>query len=215
MLKGDLGAWLEKNGLGRYEQVLLDNDVDLRSLALLTDQDLRDLGVSLGHRRLLLAAIGELQTTPAASPPPSAAKVPAAVAALAPASAERRLLTVMFCDLVGSTPLSTRLDPEELRDVLKRYQNAIASAVIGYDGHVAKFLGDGVLSYFGWPRAYEDQAERAIRAALDAIVGVESVKLDDQQNLEARIGIASGVVVVGELSGDATTDAAAVIGESR
>ncbi|MGI9500184.1 MAG: adenylate/guanylate cyclase domain-containing protein, partial [Geminicoccaceae bacterium] len=128
--------------------------------------------------------------------------------------AERRQLTVMFCDLVGSTPLSRQLDPEQLRDILRRYHNAVASAVIGYGGHVAKFLGDGVLAYFGWPRAYEDQAERAVRAALDAIIGVEAVLLDDGRHLQARVGIASGEVVVGDLLGDSLTDKEAVVGQT-
>ncbi|MGI9449680.1 MAG: adenylate/guanylate cyclase domain-containing protein, partial [Geminicoccaceae bacterium] len=131
-----------------------------------------------------------------------------------PGHAERRQLTVMFCDLVGSTPMSRQLDPEILRDILRRYQNAVASAVIGYGGHVAKFLGDGVLAYFGWPRAYEDQAERAVRAALDAIAGVEAVHLDGGDHLQARIGIASGEVVVGDLVGESTAERETVIGET-
>jgi class 3 adenylate cyclase/tetratricopeptide (TPR) repeat protein len=120
----------------------------------------------------------------------------------------------MFCDLVGSTPLSRQLDPEVLRDVMRRYQNAVASSVIAYGGHVAKFLGDGVLAYFGWPRAYEDQAERAVRAAIDAIEGVEALRLDEGEHLQARIGIASGEVVVGDLLGDSVTEKEAVIGET-
>lgn len=209
----DLGGWLEKIGLEQYAKIFADNDVDRRALVYLTDQDLRELGLSLGHRRILLAAIDSL----GADQPTPAEVVNQPMLAFGHgqgSSPERRLLTVMFCDLVGSTPLSRRLDPEELRDVLKRFQNAIASAVIGYDGYVAKFLGDGVLAYFGWPRAFEDQAERAIRAALDAIVGVESVRLDHLENLQARIGIASGEVVVGEIIGDATSDSGAVIGET-
>ena len=213
VLSDTLIAWLKRLGLEQYGKVFKDNDVDLKSLAYLTDQDLRDLGLSLGHRRILLASLKDPGSEPA--PPVAMAGEGGGTAARTErSSAERRLLTVMFCDLVGSTPLSRRLDPEDLSDILKRYRNAVASAVIGYDGHVAKFLGDGVLSYFGWPRAYEDQAERAIRAALDAIAGVESVKLDDKENLEARVGIASGEVVVGELLGDTTSEREAVIGET-
>ena len=212
-------AWLKENGLDQYAKAFADNDVDQRALPHLTDQDLKELGLSLGHRRILLAAIqkqGAEGTRPSeAEDQPNDQPVPANTTAPAQSvAAERRLLTVMFCDLVGSTPLSRRLDPEQLRDVLKRYRNAIASAVIGYDGYVAQFLGDGVLSYFGWPRAYEDQAERAIRAALDALVGVESVKLDDTEHLAARIGIASGEVVVGDLIGDAVVDPETVVGET-
>lgn len=215
----ELEAWLKELGLKQYVDVFADNDVDQRALPHLTDEDLKELGLSLGHRRILLAAIDGLSSKteePADTtvehvdqphPPKASPQTQSGVA-------ERRLLTVMFCDLVGSTPLSRRLDPEELRDVLKRYRNAIASAVIGYDGYVAQFLGDGVLSYFGWPRAYEDQAERALRAALDALVGVESVKLDDNESLQARIGIASGEVVVGDLIGDSITDSESVIGET-
>lgn len=204
MLSDDLGPWLKKLGLERYGKVFADNDVDRHVLAYLTDQDLRELGLSLGHRRILLAAIDEDRSPPATPSKPTQPAAPAA---------ERRLLTVMFCDLVGSTPLSRRLDPEELRDVLTRFQNAIASAVIGYNGYVAKFLGDGVLAYFGWPRAHEDQAESAVRAALDAIVRVESVKLDEKESLEARIGIATGEVVVGDIIGEVASDMEAAIGE--
>ncbi len=216
MLSDDLEGWLKKLGLEQYKKTFEDNDVDRRAIALLTDQDLRELGLSLGHRRLLLAAIEGLDVQ-VISPPSRPVMINQPMHGGGPdpsAGPERRLLTVMFCDLVGSTPLSRRLDPEALRDVLKRFQNAVASAVIGYEGYVAKFLGDGVLTYFGWPRAYEDQAERAIRAALDAIVGVEDVRLDHLDHLEVRIGIASGEVVVGEIIGDATSDSSAVIGET-
>lgn len=212
-MSDDLEGWLKTIGLEKYQKVFADNDVDQRSLALLTDEDLRELGVSLGHRRILLAAIKGLVVPKTTMTVEADRTMPAATAGQS-ASPERRLLTVMFCDLVGSTPLSRRLDPEAMRDVLKRYQNAVASAVIGYDGYVAKFLGDGVLAYFGWPRAYEDQAERAIRAAVDAIVGVESVRLDNQDNLETRIGIASGEVVVGEMIGETTSEQGAVVGET-
>lgn len=216
MLSDELGAWLEKLGLEQYQDTFADNDVDMRALAYLTDEDLRELGLSLGHRRLLLGAIKEANKdqTPIVDMTGIGPVPELAARRTQSNSAERRLLTVMFCDLVGSTPLSRRLDPEDLRDVLKRYRNAVASAVVGYDGYVAKFLGDGVLCYFGWPRAFEDQAERAIRAALDAIVSVESVKLDDRENLAARVGIASGEVVVGELMGDSVSEQESVIGET-
>jgi class 3 adenylate cyclase/tetratricopeptide (TPR) repeat protein len=206
-------SWLDNLGLGQYARTFDDQDIDFRAVIHLTDDDLKELGLSLGHRRIMLASIRTLDIDqPMASQPGRQGSEPAAPS---PGSqAERRQLTVMFCDLVGSTSLSRRLDPEQLRDVLRRYQNAIAAAVMGYDGYVAKFLGDGVLAYFGWPRAFEDQAERAIRAALDAIVGVEGVTLDDGSTLKARIGIASGEVVVGDLMGDATSDSEAVIGET-
>ncbi|MGI9491872.1 MAG: adenylate/guanylate cyclase domain-containing protein, partial [Geminicoccaceae bacterium] len=218
-MSDEFEAWLKKIGLEQYLDVFADNDVDQRALPHLTEQDLKELGLSLGHRRILLAAARKqhpekLEPAGPSVQPANQPLSPSTTSQTQSGAAERRLLTVMFCDLVGSTPLSRRLDPEELRDVLKRYRNAIASAVIGYDGYVAQFLGDGVLSYFGWPRAYEDQAERAIRAALDALVGVESVKLDDNENLAARIGIASGEVVVGDLIGDAVADPETVVGET-
>ena len=214
MLSDALIKWLEEIGLEHYAEVFADNDVDERVLPYLTNEDLRELGLSLGHRRILLAAIADLEAEPSEGGDGDQAGLSLKVGRGAPAAAERRFLTVMFCDLVGSTPLSRRLDPEDLRDVLKRYRNAVASAVIGYDGYVAQFLGDGVLCYFGWPRAHEDQAERAVRAALDAIVGVETVKLHGRENLQARIGIASGEVVVGNLIGNGKSDKEAVIGET-
>ena len=190
-------------------------DIDFRSLDYLTEDDLKELGFSIGHRRRMLAAIRERKTNDGDDQETQAnSRDEQEPTATDPGHAERRQLTVMFCDLVGSTPMSRQLDPEVLRDILRRYHNAVASAVIGYEGHVAKFLGDGVLAYFGWPRAYEDQAERAVRAALDAIAGVEAVHLDDGEPLQARIGIASGEVVVGDLIGDSTTEKETVIGET-
>ncbi|MGI9436020.1 MAG: adenylate/guanylate cyclase domain-containing protein [Geminicoccaceae bacterium] len=215
-MDADFQSWLEAHGLAQHAETFAANDVDFRALAYLNEDDLKELGLSLGHRRIMLAAIDGLKQATAAG----VASVPdrAVDEVIAPTGsggvAERRQLTVMFCDLVGSTELSRRLDPEELRDVLRRYQNAVASAVIGYDGYVARFLGDGVLAYFGWPRAHEDQAERAVRAAIDVIAGVEGVKLDNNVSLGVRIGIASGEVVVGELIGDATSDSESVIGET-
>jgi len=208
-------SWLDKLGLGQHTEVFAKEDIDFNSIDYLTEDDLKELGFSIGHRRLLLAAIEARQTQKETPPQKSGADRHARPnAAVDSSHAERRQLTVMFCDLVGSTPLSRRLDPEQLRDILRRYHNAVAAAVIGYGGHVAKFLGDGVLAYFGWPRAYEDQAERAVRAALDAIIGVETVRLHDGQTLQARVGIASGEVVVGDLLGDNVTDKEAVIGET-
>jgi len=208
-------SWLDQLGLVRYATTLAEQDIDFRSLNYLTEDDLKELGLSIGHRRVLLAAIeARKAATDDVVEIADTDQVIATAAPHDPGHAERRQLTVMFCDLVGSTPLSRQLDPEALRDILRRYHNAVASAVIGYGGHVAKFLGDGVLAYFGWPRAYEDQAERAVRAALDAIAGVEALQLDDGDHLRTRIGIASGEVVVGDLLGDTTTEKEAVIGET-
>ncbi len=120
----------------------------------------------------------------------------------------------MFCDLVGSTELSRRLNPEDLREVMRGYQDAAAGAVTRYEGYVAKFLGDGVLAYFGWPQAHEDQVERAMRAGLDAVAAVAKLKLDIDVELQARVGIATGQVVVGDLVGEATKEAEAIAGET-
>jgi class 3 adenylate cyclase/predicted ATPase len=204
----EIAAWLDGLGLGRYEQAFRDNEIDERVLPSLTAEDLKDLGVKLvGHRRRLLDAIAALG---AASP------VVATVATgdAAPRSgAERRQLTVVFCDLVGSTALSSRLDPEDLQEVLGAYHRAVADVVRSFDGFVAKFMGDGVLVYFGYPRAHEDDAERAIRAGLglvDAVgrLDVKSVKL------QARVGVATGLVVVGDLIGEGSAQEQSVVGET-
>jgi len=155
--KLDIGEWLRSLGLQSYEQTFRDNGIDLEILPHLTVEDLKEIGVqAVGHRRKLLDAIGLL---------------PAHLAAdRSPASVERRQLTLMFVDLVGSTDLSRRLDPEELREVMRAYSNTVAGEIARLEGHVAKFLGDGVQAYFGWPRASEDAAEQAVRAGL-AVAG--------------------------------------------
>jgi class 3 adenylate cyclase len=163
----DVAAWLQDLGLERYVPAFRENEIDERVLPSLTAEDLKDLGITLvGHRRRLLDAIAAL-----------GAEVPATAAAAsrdAPAQsdAERRQLTVMFCDMVGSTALAARLDPEDLREVIGAYHRAVAEVVAGFDGFVAKYMGDGVLIYFGYPRAHEDDAERAVRAGLGVIDGV-------------------------------------------
>ena len=156
----DVVGWLRGLGLERYAAAFRNNDVDGEVLPELTSDDLISIGVtSVGHRRKLLAAIASLGTAP-----PAATVTDAPRDAPAPADAERRQLTVMFCDLVGSTPLAARLDPEDLREVIGAYHRTVADAVAGFDGFVAKYMGDGVLVYFGYPRAHEDDAERAVRA---------------------------------------------------
>jgi hypothetical protein len=160
-------AWLRRLGLEQYEQAFRDNDIDAEVLPDLTADDLIGLGVtSIGHRRKLLAAIATLG---AAVPAPA---VTAASRDAPQADAERRQLTVMFCDLVGSTALASQLDPEDLREVIGAYHRAVAEIVAGFDGFVAKYMGDGVLIYFGYPQAHEDDAERAVRAGLGAIEAV-------------------------------------------
>ena len=158
----DVETWLRGLGLGQYEQAFRENDIDARVLPGLTADDLKEIGVaSVGHRRLMLQAVAALSAAPA-DPVTTAVEA----AERAPSQAERRQLTVMFVDLVGSTALSGRLDPEDMRSVLLAYQNTVAGEITRFGGHVAKYLGDGVLAYFGWPRAHEDEAERAVRAGL-------------------------------------------------
>ena len=205
----DVAEWLRGLGLEHYTPAFRDNDIDGEVLRGLTADDLRELGVaSIGHRRRLLDAIARLvdgQPSVEASPAPSAAAVSS--------EAERRQLTVMFCDLVGSTALSTRLDPEDLREIIAAYHRAVTEVVRGFDGFVAKYMGDGVLAYFGYPRAHEDDAERAIRTGLGVVDTVG--RLDGKSVvLQARIGIATGLVVVGDLIGEGSAQEQSVVGET-
>jgi class 3 adenylate cyclase/predicted ATPase len=197
----DIAVWLRGLGLERYELAFRDNEIDRETLPKLTVEDLKDLGVVLGsHRRKLLAAIAALQGN--AAPPMEG-----------PSAAERRQLTVMFCDLVGSTELAARLDPEDLRDVVAAYQRAVADVVAGFEGFIAKYMGDGVLAYFGYPRAHEDDAEHAVRAGLDCIDAVGRLDIGSIE-LQARVGIATGLVVVGDLIGKGSAQEQSVIGET-
>jgi len=190
------GEWLSVLGLGHYAQTFVANDIDFDVIGELTEADLEALGLTLGHRKRLIKAIAERQSAGPASAPQSHAP---AVAPAGVAEAQRRQLTVLFCDLVGSTELANRLDPEDLRTILHRYQNVCTEIVERYEGVVAKFLGDGVLAYFGFPLAHEDDAERAIRAALDLTRKVGAIEIHGAV-LSARVGIATGLVVVGEIS---------------
>src|SRR5438067_11713501 len=200
----DVGEWLRKLGLEQYEPAFRANEIDARVLPSLTAEDLKDLGVTLvGHRRRLLDAIAELG--PDAPPAPRSAP--------APAEADRRQLTVMFCDLVGSTALATRLDPEDLREVIGAYHRAVAEIVAGFDGFVSRYMGDGVLIYFGYPQAHEDDAERAVRAGLSAIDAVDRLDVKSVK-LQARVGIATGLVVVGDLIGEGSAQEQSVVGET-
>ncbi|WP_170552944.1 adenylate/guanylate cyclase domain-containing protein [Ruegeria atlantica] len=194
-----LRAWLSRLGLESYASLLEENDVDIETLRHLNDEDLKDLGFSLGHRRRLLAAI---------SPAAQAVKKDT----IENAAPERRLLTVLFVDIVDSVVLSRQLDPEEMRNLVTKYQSAVVSAVLRYQGYVAKFLGDGVLAYFGWPEAHEDEAERAVKAAKDAFAAIQEIHSQDGRQLQARAGAASGEVVIGTIVGDVMNDDAAVIG---
>jgi class 3 adenylate cyclase/predicted ATPase len=214
----DIAAWLRGLGLERYVQAFRDNAVDEEVLPELDEGDLEKLGVLLGHRRKLLKAIAALSagtapaTKPAAKPQPDRATTP--ISAAAPSEAERRQLTVMFCDLVGSTALSARLDLEDIREVIRAYQDAVAGEVARFEGVVAKFMGDGVLAYFGFPQAHEDDAERAVQAGLAIVEAVGRLRTPDGAPLAARVGIATGLVVVGDLVGSGPAQEQAVIGET-
>jgi len=191
----EIAAWLGRLGLGQYAQRFADHEIDVSVLPHLTDQDLKDIGIPLGHRRKILVAIGELSAAPE---PPAASRLPKTANV-----AERRQVTVMFVDLVGSTELSARMDPEDLRDIISTYQKCVTETVRRFGGFVAKYMGDGVLIYFGYPEAHEDDPDRAVRAALQLIAAVSA--LEAPVPLQIRIGIATGVVIVGDLlvSGDA------------
>jgi class 3 adenylate cyclase/predicted ATPase len=201
----NIGAWLRGLGLEQYEAAFRDHDIDGEVLRRLTGEDLRELGVaSIGHRRRLLDAIAALGV-----------EMPAATVSAVPAraEAERRQLTVMFCDLVGSTELSSRLDPEDLREVIASYHRAVSETVAAFDGFVAKYMGDGVLVYFGYPRAHEDDAERAVQAGLGLIDAVGRLDVGSVK-LQARVGIATGLVVVGDLIGEGSAQEQMVVGET-
>jgi len=183
----DVSSWLAEIGLGQYAQLFSDNAVDGDVLFDLTDADLAGLGIVLGHRKKIIKAIEQLKKTGSSAVEASRHE------------AERRLLTVMFCDLVGSTELSSRLDAEDLRELLRHYQQACTSVVAAYDGFVAQYLGDGIMVYFGYPKAREDAAERAVHAALDIVEAVKGLR--ENTPLQVRIGITTGAAVVGDVVG--------------
>jgi len=201
----DVRQWLEDIELGEFADAFAEQNIEFQVLSELGDEDLSALGLSLGQRRKFLHVARQLATRNYASPAAPAANE---------AGAERRQLTIMFCDLVGSTALSRELDPEDLREVMRSYQDAVVAVLNDHDGHVAKFLGDGVLAYFGWPQAHEDQAARAVRAGLQTVKAVSAVKFGSGKALAARVGIATGEVIVGDLVGEGTLDREAVIGET-
>ena len=187
----DVGQWLAGLGLEKYAELFAEHEIGEDALPHVTEEDLTAIGVALGARRQILAALPAL-TEPAPLPAP-------------PQEAERRQITVMFCDLVGSTALSEQLDPEDLRALMQDYQKAAGSVIERYEGHVAQYLGDGLMTYFGWPQAHEDDAERAVRASLEIVEAVKAMEL------QVRVGIATGPVVVGETgAGDASVPKLAV-----
>ena len=208
----EIGGWLLSLGLEKYEAVLRENEIDEAVLHKLTEDHLRELGVPLGARLKLLDAIGALgSSTPAAS---TSGGSPRTMAIVTPPAtvAERRQVTVMFSDLVGSTALSARMDPEDLREVISSYQKCVAQTVQWFGGFVAKYMGDGVLVYFGYPQAHEDDAERAVRAGLELIQAVGD--LMSSTPLQTRVGIATGLVVVGDLIGSGEAQERGIVGET-
>ncbi len=189
----DLRDWLRRNKFEQYADAFEANDIDLDILPELTEGDLDKLGVSLGNRRRLMKAIAERAL--------DAAESTAKPAPESSGEAERRQVSVLFCDMVGSTALSGTVDPELLGALIKHYQDAVAGAIGRFGGFVAKFMGDGVLAYFGFPHAFEDAAERAVHAAIGILTEVGGIERPDGARLQARVGIATGLVVVGEIVG--------------
>jgi class 3 adenylate cyclase len=201
----DIDGWLRGIGLEQYAQTFHDNAIDADVLCDLTDDHLRGLGLPLGARLKLLRVVAALSTGQTPVSPEITTPAPGA-------DAERRQVTVMFSDLVGSTALSARMDPEDLREVISAYQKCVAETVRRFGGFVAKYMGDGVLIYFGYPQAHEDDPERAVRAGLELIAAVTVLKAPAP--LQTRVGIATGVVVVGDLIGSGEAQERGIVGET-
>jgi class 3 adenylate cyclase len=201
-----VAQWLRSLGLAQYAQVFAENGIDLSVVRHLTDQDLKEIGILLGHRRKIMSAAAELEV---GTPTPSTT-----IEMGERNDAERRLLSIMFCDLVGSTALSARIDPEEMREVLANYHTCVAETIGRFNGTIAKYTGDGVLAYFGYPRAYEDDTTQAVRAGLALIEALRTRNTSDGATLEARVGIATGTVVVGDHLGEGMAHEQAVVGET-
>jgi class 3 adenylate cyclase len=207
----DFKLWLQSVGLEKYGEVFASHDIDLTVAPDLTEQDLEKLGLSLGHRRKFMAAAAKFRTAPASSPVASAQAQP--VDQLAPA-VERRQLTVVFVDLVGSTALGTELDPEDLIQLLRQYRDACTAVIAKFDGFIAQYLGDGILVYFGFPQAQEHAGERAVRAGLEIAGKIGQLKQPDGRALQARVGIATGLVVTGGATGVGTAGEETVVGDT-
>jgi class 3 adenylate cyclase len=211
----DLREWLRDLGLEQYADSFIENEIGEDTLPRLTVEDLKDLGVTLvGHRRKLLDAFAALSSAQGAAAVSEVIEDSAVGTAIRPVEAERRQLTVVFCDLVGSTDLARRLDPEDMSGVIRAYQACCADAVNHWEGQVAKYMGDGVLAYFGWPAAHEDDAERAVRAGLELVERVACLEAGSDAPLAARVGIATGQVVVGDLIGEGAAQERTVVGET-
>ena len=210
----DLGGWLRSLGLERYEAAFRENEINERVLPNLTQEDLKEIGVGpVGHRRMLLEAIAALRADTSGKASAADVATTSTGPSVSPEDrAERRQVTVMFSDLVGSTALSARMDPEDLREVITAYQKCVAETVRRFGGFVAKYMGDGVLVYFGYPQAHEDDAERAVRAGLELVAAVSDLKT--HAALQTRVGIATGLVVVGDLIGSGASQEQAIVGET-
>ena len=202
----DIAEWLEAHGLGEHVDACRENGIGLDVLAELAEDDLRELGFNLGDRRRFRAALRAGQPQLAEAAPSGGRTAPARP------EAERRQLTVMFCDLVGSTALSESMDPEQYRELLTAYQSAAHRALTGHGGYIARYMGDGLLVYFGYPQANEDDAERAVRGGLAVVTAVTD--LYAARPLEVRIGIATGLVVAGDIVGEGASEERAVLGDT-
>ena len=217
-METDADKWLLANGLGKYCDVFRQNDVDMRALPHLSEEDLRELGLSLGHRRIFTAAlardatIGEGTEGLASDENAQSGLAASDSVGRVDNEAEHRHLSVIFIDIAGSTELAERLDPEDMRDLLKEYQDAVTSEVTRFGGQIAKFMGDGVLAHFGWPKAFEDHADRAVKSALAIIDAVKSMPHAAKEQYGLRVGIASGSVIVGDLIGAQMREDDALVG---
>ena len=203
----DVGEWLRSLGLSRYEEAFREAEIGPDVLADLTGGDLEKLGVPLGDRKRLLKAIASFGPAQMVAEPRGLSPTPSSIDA-----AERRQLTVMFCDLVGSTAISTRLDPEDMREVIAAYQKCVSETVRRFGGFVAKYMGDGVLAYFGYPRAHEHDAERAVRAGLAIVEAAPTLQTAAGAPLHVRVGLATGIVIVGDLLGSGEAQERGVVG---
>src|ERR1039458_6026927 len=210
----DVVIWLRSLGLERYEAAFRENEIDERGLPSLTQEDLKEIGVGpVGHRRMLLEAIAALRGDTGSNGPSADVATTSSVPNVSPGDrAERRQVTVMFSDLVGSTALSARMDPEDFREVISAYQNSVAETVGRFAGFVAKYMGDGVLIYFGYPHAPEDDAERAAGTGVRLVTAIGDLKT--HAALRTRVGIATGLVVVGDLIGSGASQEQAIVGDT-
>jgi class 3 adenylate cyclase len=210
-VSNDLAEWLSKHGLGQYAQTFAENNIEYAHLPDLTEADLKSLGLSLGHRKTLHKAVERdaLRPSPSASSRPDPAGESTTSSHL---EAEHRHITVLFCDLVDSTQLSETLEPEDLQIVITAYRDACSAAIRRYGGWVARYMGDGVMAFFGWPHAHEDDAIRAVHAAVEAVSAI--TKIPGPVTLAARVGVSSGPVVVGEIGNASDTSSIDAVGET-